>query len=110
MPTRPKKRTKRRTKRRRLPTIYEDGATKSPSRIPSKRRTPRRSQPTLLTKKHHSNSIKHLAIKNAQESKQLGCFGKFCKNIKSRLTRRAGRAGTRRRRGTRKKRTRKRTR
>jgi len=94
---------KRKTKRRALSPIYEKGA------LESKRRTLRRSQPPLLPRGQRRNTITKSVIENARKKKeayeQLGCFGKFCKNIKRKLTRRAG---ARRRRATRKKRTRKR--
>ena len=34
-----------------------------------------------------TNSLKHLTIEAAQKDDQLGCFGKFCNNVKSKLTR-----------------------
>ena len=115
MPTRPKRRTKRRTKRKEkfIPTLLpidEIHQYQETKRSPSKRtlkRSPSKSKRILLTKKQRSNSIKNLAITKAQEDEQLGCFGRFCKNIKSkftRRTRRTRRAGTRKRTRKRKKR------
>jgi len=89
--------TRRRKYKSNLPTIYEDGATKRRTRRTPSRRTPRRTlkrSPPILPR-GRSDSIKNLVIKKAREDEQLGCFGKFCKNIKSKLTRRARRAGTR---------------
>jgi len=105
----PRKTKRYKTKKSKpLPTIYEQGATrhsKRTSKRTSERKShSRRSQPILPRGQH---SIKHLAITKAQEDEQLGCFGRFCKNIKSkftRRTRRTRRAGTRKRTRKRKKR------
>ena len=100
--------TRRKKYKPKLKTIYEEGARRSHSRRSPSRRTLKRSPP-ILPRGQRSDSIKDLARRIAREKKeayeQLGCFGKFCKNIKRKLTRRAG---ARRRRATRKKRTRKR--
>lgn len=112
MPTR---RTKRRIKRRALSTIYEEKPSETKRRSSPNRTLKKNNQPRLLPRGQRRNTIRMLVIENTHAQKkaneQLGCFGKFCKNIKSKLTRRARRAGragtragTRRRRGTRKKR------
>ena len=94
--------TKRRTKRRRkyktnLSTIYEEKPSDTKRRSSPNRTLKKNNQPRLLTKNQRDDSIVKLAEKKAQEiqreDKQLGCFGRFCKNIKSKLTRADTRGG-----------------